>query len=115
MSLAEDIRGLNGASEHLDRVASADETVPEFSPRGFVYLIGHDSALKIGWTEKHPSKRRFAQLQTATEKTLDIIGYVLGTLEDERELHHRFAAHRIRGEWFHRAQEILAYFQQEQP
>jgi len=46
------------------------------------------------------------------EKTLNLIGFRVGTVEDEHELHIRFAAHRIRGEWFLPAQEILAYFKE---
>lgn len=114
LHLGEDIRGLHIAGEALERNARSTETAAGFSRPGFVYLIGHDSALKIGWTERHPSKGRLAHLQTATEKTLEIIGYVVGTVEDERELQRRFADHRIRGEWFHPVQEIVAYFQQEQ-
>jgi hypothetical protein len=69
----------------------------------------------IGWTAKHPAKGRLVQLQAATEKTLELLGYTLGTVEDEHELHTRFAAHRVRGEWFQPAQEILTYFQENQP
>lgn len=69
-------------------------------------------ALKIGWTEKHPGKGRLGQLQTASEKSLDLLGVILGTIVDERQLQQRFARHRIRGEWFEPAQEILAYFKE---
>lgn len=111
-ALAEDIRGLNMAAEVLNEIATAAQATPDFSRPGFVYLIGHSSALKIGWTEKHPAKGRLNQLQTATEQDLELLSYMLGTVEDEHQLHNRFAAHHIRGEWFHRAQEILAYFQE---
>lgn len=114
LEIGEEIRRLNGATAELERSAAAPESGPE-RRLGFVYLIGHSSALKIGWTERHPAEGRLPQLQTATEKRLEIIGYVLGTVDDERELHGRFAIHRIRGEWFHPAQEIRTYFQENQP
>ena len=110
-ALAEDIRGLNVATDVLNEVAREAQAAADFSRPGFVYLIGHSSAVKIGWTEKHPAKGRLNQLQTGTEQDLELFGYIVGTVDDERELHNLFSAHHIRGEWFHRAQEIFAYFQ----
>jgi hypothetical protein len=74
------------------------------------YLIGHDRAVKIGWTDRHPEKRRLSQLQVASSEPLEVLGLLLGTRSTERELHRKFAQHAIRGEWFYRAEEILAYF-----
>jgi len=111
LSISRDICDLNGACEELSRtIAETDSS--EASRPGFVYLIGHSSALKIGWTERHPEKGRLGQLQTASEKSLELLGVVLGTMTDEHQLQRRFAHLRIRGEWFQPAQEILAYFKE---
>ena len=79
-------------------------------PRGFVYLIGHRRAVKIGWSRMHPGRARISQLQTASSEPLELIGVLNGTLEDEAELHERFMRNHIRGEWFRRAEEILSHF-----
>jgi hypothetical protein len=80
------------------------------APRGYVYLIGHERALKIGWSEKHPDDGRLASLQAGSCETLILEGLILGTQAYERELHARFADHRLRGEWFLRSEEIVHYF-----
>ncbi len=111
-TVRKDICGLNGASDELAKTIAEAADSPEPCRPGFVYLIGHSSAMKIGWTEKHPGKGRLGQLQTASEKDLELLGVVLGTVVDEHQIHERFAHHRIRGEWFQPAQEILAYFRE---
>ncbi len=65
-----------------------------------IYFVQDDEgAIKIGYTTTDP-KRRLAALQTAAKKALVLIGSVRGTTQTERELHARFAGHRLRGEWF---------------
>lgn len=78
--------------------------------QGFVYLIGHSSAVKIGWTEKRPERRRLSQLQSASSEPLEVLGVIVGPASLERELQDKFSAYWLRGEWFTRAEEILAYF-----
>ena len=82
-------------------------------PHGFIYLIGHHNAVKIGWSQKHPvAGGRLSGLQVGTPERLELIGLVVGPYTLEAELQGRFAAHRIRGEWFTRHEEILAYFEE---
>jgi hypothetical protein len=84
--------------------------VPEHP--GFVYAIGNSEVVKIGWTSKHPRAEngRLAQLQTASHVPLNLLGLIAGTQADEHALHVRFAAYRLRGEWFRAIPEIVEYF-----
>jgi T5orf172 domain len=76
---------------------------------GYIYAITDGTAIKIGWTARHP-RSRLAQLQTASPAELQLIGAVLASAYQERTVHHRFASHRIRGEWFRHVPEIVEYF-----
>lgn len=79
---------------------------------GFVYAIGNSEVVKIGWSSKHPraGNGRLAQLQTASHLPLGLLGVIAGTQADEHALHLRFAAYRLRGEWFKAMPEIVEYF-----
>lgn len=69
--------------------------------------IGH---VKIGYTDGDDVSDRAAALQTGSPVPLRVLGTILGTLEDEKNLHRRFAAHRVHGEWFKPVPELLALF-----
>jgi hypothetical protein len=72
-----------------------------------VYFIGGDTgAIKIGWAKD--SAVRLKEHQCGSPIKLAILATVTGTLKDERAYHRRFAAHRLHGEWFARAPDILA-------
>lgn len=79
---------------------------------GFVYLIGHSRAVKIGWSEQHPAKPggRLSNLQSASSDDLQLVGVIEGPYSLEREIQRRFAVHHLRGEWFANDREILEYF-----
>lgn len=67
-----------------------------------VYAIQNDDTkhIKIGHTNGDPLVR-LRGLQTGNASVLRLLGVVWGaSLQDERDLHDRFAAMRIRGEWF---------------
>jgi hypothetical protein len=77
---------------------------------GGVYFIqaGTDGPIKIGISD-NPAKR-LAQLQTAHPVGLALLGVVPDVdLALERELHRRFAAYRMNGEWFAPAAPVLDY------
>lgn len=65
---------------------------------GFVYFIGGEVRVKIGFT--HNLKQRFAILQQHCETELRLYGSIEGTYADELDLHHRFGHLRHHGEWF---------------
>ena len=72
---------------------------PTRATAGFVYFIAdEDGYIKIGHASSVPS--RIASLQTATRHHLRLIGFIPGTLADERALHAKFASSHVRGEWF---------------
>lgn len=82
-------------------------------PTDIVYFIECDGHIKIGVTSGS-IKKRFHALATAHHRPLTL----LATITDkdgglEFALHQRFAAHRIRGEWFTAAPEILEYIKAE--
>jgi len=101
---------LNRAMILFDDLRRRLNEVPGPQRIGFVYLIGHESAVKIGWSEQHPKRRRLSPLQTASSTRLEVLGVMVGPASLERELQNKFMAHRIRGEWFARSEEILLYF-----
>ncbi len=113
-SLAEAALELAAVRQSLERLRFPRSNPRFFERSGFVYLIDTGSAVKIGFSETHPDQSRLAELQIASPHELRLIGLIEGTMRDERRLQARFARHRIRGEWFRRAEEILAYFRETQ-
>lgn len=67
--------------------------------------IGH---IKIGFTADADAAIRLAQLQTGSSVPLRLLGTIPGELEDEKNLHRRFAASGVGGEWFMPVPELLA-------
>lgn len=73
---------------------------------GFIYAIGNDERVKIGYSAD--PIRRFSKLQTDSAVRCELIGMVAGTVEQERELHQLLAAYRIHREWFRREGVVAA-------
>lgn len=71
-----------------------------------VYFIQSPHAIKIG--RSNDSKRRLAVLQTSQSEPLRLVACTPGGRELETEYHRQFAKHRLHGEWFSPAPEILA-------
>lgn len=81
--------------------------------KGFVYFVAmgdysEETWIKIGFTSGNVYARRNA-LQTGCPYALDVLAYAPGTIEDEAELHRRFAAFRGFGEWFCLEGSLQAY------
>lgn len=68
---------------------------------GLVYFIAarQSGMVKIGFTSK-TAQERLAGLQTGSSETLEVLATIPGSTKDESELHRRFSALRITGEWF---------------
>lgn len=125
-ALAQDSRASQSAleqiQEHLNLVHAVldDATASPAGPDGqggglgYVYAITDGSAVKIGWTARHPGMPggRLSQLQTAHFAELTLIGAMQAPVHWESELHRRFSEHRIRGEWFRYVPAIVEYFDQ---
>lgn len=72
-----------------------------------VYFIGGlEGPVKIGLT--NDAWRRLSILQTGNAVRLYILATVAGSRAEELEYHLRFARSRIRGEWFHRTDALMA-------
>lgn len=65
---------------------------------GYVYLVGYEKFVKIGWTEAF--RRRFTALQNGIPETLLIYAIISAQPEFEEILHHRFMDERAKNEWF---------------
>lgn len=77
--------------------------------RSWVYFArsGTDGPIKIGWS-KNPTAR-LKELSVASPAGLSLVLAVPGDARDERRLHAQFAAHRLHGEWFNPAPELLSH------
>lgn len=76
---------------------------------GQVYFIEDREAraIKVGWTSRDPAKR-LRVLQTGCPRPLALMGSVEGSKGDEKALHDRLRAYRLRGEWFSDCPEVRA-------
>ena len=91
----------------------SDKDVRSFNPhlnaRLHVYFVQalDGGPIKVGVAKD--VQRRIKELQCACPVPLRLLGIVeKGGLRKERELHQRFAASRLHGEWFEESHEILA-------
>jgi Meiotically Up-regulated Gene 113 (MUG113) protein len=71
------------------------------------FIAGGDDLIKIGHTTNLPARLR--SLRTATPKELRVLLVILGTRDDEQELHRKFEVHRIGREWFSRCDAITEF------
>ncbi|WOF43809.1 GIY-YIG nuclease family protein [Sphingopyxis indica] len=72
-----------------------------------IYFLGWAGGpIKIGYARN--LGRRWQEIQIAAPYPISIWAAVKGDRRLEREYHHRFRAHRLRGEWFDRVPEIEA-------
>ena len=78
---------------------------------GTIYFIGDGSAVKIGITHGHVNSR-LAGLQTGSARRLFVLASMPGTIADEADLHDRFKAIRLEGEWFTASSELLAFIEE---
>lgn len=72
----------------------------EFPEGELVYFIGSEGRfVKIGYSNK--LAKRYVDLQCSTPYRLNLLATLRGgTRKDEKRYHHRFAEHRVVGEWF---------------
>ena len=84
--------------------------------RGFVYFVqaGTTGPIKIGFTKQDPA-RRIRAIQDLSPHRLRWIGLLGCRASREREIHKRFAAEALRGEWFRATSRLLAFIEAECP
>ena len=76
-----------------------------------IYFIKSDSGhVKIGCSDNDVSQRLLA-LQCATPFKLTVLKTIPGDYEQERLIHKKFKAHRVRGEWFLLTDDILGFME----
>lgn len=93
----------DGLLELFQKTWLTDKTV------GQVYFIQARSGGPIKIGKAVDPKQRLGQLQTSHPEPLVIIGVMEGGLEMEKQLHIRFSAYRVHGEWFMPCDELLEY------
>jgi len=74
---------------------------------GFVYFIYDKSNIKIGFTKN--IKKRIKELQTSNSNKLVLLGYFIGDMNKEQELHNQFKNYQILNEWFRPDQKLIDY------
>jgi hypothetical protein len=82
-------------------LASCVYFIAEWPPPGFI---------KIGTAQCAAS--RLSNLQTASPRELRLFATVPGGRDVEAEMHERFAAERVRGEWFEPSERLLAFIKE---
>jgi hypothetical protein len=80
----------------------------QYKENTVIYFI-QDTAGNIKIGHANNVQGRFRSLQTAHAHKLRLLATIPGSQFDERRLHKRFAAHRLGGEWFRPAPELLAF------
>lgn len=91
---------------HPPRIAAPVEWRNERKPQKLYFIQALSGPIKIGIAAD--LKARLKTLQTAHFEPLTLIAAVDGGGRLEREYHARFAQHRLVGEWFTPAPDILA-------
>jgi hypothetical protein len=77
--------------------------------KGFVYFIGNDEFVKIGYSTD--PKNRLKYIQSGHPHKLKLFGCIRGDMKLERELHEKFKEHRLNGEWFTYSLEIKSFIE----
>jgi len=75
----------------------------------FIEIIGEEP-IKIGYTLKRVSQR-LSQLQVASPKPMRVLAVLDGGKNTEAVLHEMFQDDLIRGEWYHRSNELLDFLE----
>lgn len=84
----------HNAARHRERAEPVEREGPVVY---FLEAVGLDR-VKIGWTAKLHA--RIGELRTLIPVDVEIIRAIPGGQNEETELHRRFRAHRLHGEWF---------------
>jgi hypothetical protein len=115
-----DTRTLASVESEISAVTQALNDIPAVSPdeitrkqAGKIYFVGYDGFVKIGFTID--VAKRMMGLRTGSPRPLSLYATIDGSMDDERELHVRFARYRLEGEWFELSDEIIAFIDSQKP
>lgn len=78
------------------------------SAAGYVYAVGNDELVKIGFSTK--PQLRSNKIRSDASLACRLLGYARGTVRQERELHSLLADARENGEWFRRGHRLVEHF-----
>lgn len=95
-----------GEAGKLEPFAETWLTNPD---EGQVYFIQAEGGGPIKIGKAVDPWQRLSQLQTGYHEPLKILAVMPGGLHAEKELHQKFAAYRVKGEWFLASDEILEF------
>lgn len=110
------------ANPHTSRTRNGKYVLspfPEKQPRqycereGWIYFAHDGNAIKIGFSFSPES--RIKEMQTANSREIEMLWKMRGNLLQEQELHRRFWASRIQGEWFYDDGEIRKFIESLKP
>lgn len=87
---------------YLDRLEAAIA-----SHQSFVYFVAGGNFVKIGFSRSF--RQRLHKMATDLPFEIEVLHFETGTRQHEKMLHQRFSALHVRGEWFRRAPELLAF------
>jgi len=77
---------------------------------GFIYFIEAGDFIKIGHTRSPVGRGH--KMRTDNPFDLKLLHIEDGTFKREKLYHRHFAAIRVRGEWFHKTPDLLAFIEQ---
>ena len=100
---------LSDEAEFTRSQDSVRATVRRLNRRGFIYALGNNDVVKIGFTVN--PRQRMKNLRTGSPDRYKILALVPGTKADERALHAKFKKAAVAGEWFRRTGDIDAWIQ----
>lgn len=84
--------------------AAAGTGDKERAPETVIYFIESRGFIKIGWTQNW--RNRISNLQSASPEPITVLALLARPQIYERTMHKKFAAFRVRGEWFVDCKEI---------
>ena len=92
-----------------ERIRTAARCLGAFNTSGWVYFAQPypGGPIKVGWSS-HPSERLRLLNLKLREPVLSLVAMFPAERQDERDLHRHWKRHRLLGEWFRPASEILA-------
>ena len=80
----------------------------DVSEKGSIYFlqVADSGPVKIGFTTK-PIKQRIMRLQVSSPEKLVLLGYIKGSIEQEKKLHERFTNLKLHNEWYEPGDNLL--------
>lgn len=81
--------------------------IADIDKHGFIYIVGYSEFLKIGFTTN--VRKRLSAIQSSLPIVLTTYCIFAGSLEQEQNLHIKFAEFKLRGEWFRQSPDLMTY------